>query len=106
MVSRSRAWSWACYSSCLIICSKGQDTHTHARAFPALNQFLGSAATVRVETPAHGGILLQPAEAAVRLEAFLAPPETRGQGDHLGFPKIWVAREMQSREQAEQAREG
>lgn len=36
----------------------------------------------------------------------LAPPETRGQGDHLGFPKIWVAREMRSRGQAEQAREG
>lgn len=43
---------------------------------------------------------------ALGLDAFVAPPEPRGLGGHLGFPKIWVAKEMRSRRQPEQSRAG
>lgn len=40
------------------------------------------------------------AEEAQGLDAALTLPETRGLVDHLGFPKIWVAREMRSHRQS------
>lgn len=48
-------------------------------------------------------IMLHSAAAAAEaqgLDAALTLPETRGLVDHLGFPKIWVAREMRSRRQS------
>lgn len=94
----------ACYSSCLISCARGQETQTrvHVSCVKSIPRVKPSPC---VENDLCV-IVLQSAEAALGLDAFIAPPEPRGLGGHLGFPKIWVAREMRSRRQAGRAEQG
>lgn len=78
--------------------------HRHARTFPALNHVPERAVTVRGEPPARYCLAVPKGGSALGLDAFIAPPEPRGLGGHLGFPKIWVAKEMRSHRQPEQSR--
>lgn len=99
MVSLNRAWSWPCWSSYLIICCRGHYTHTSC--FKSIQVWLGQ---LWLYVGRHTHIIMLHSAAAAQeaqgWDAALTLPESRGLVNHLGFPKIRVARETQSRRQS------